>query len=248
MIDKELRETLLKNLDLRISYFSSLEKAADTVVEKKSGALIALNAEKLVTLYNKPPLFSRVKNPIFYPDGHPITWFCPTAAPRIPGVELWLKIIEKLNLLGGKVLLVGSSKIVAHKTLQKLQEDFSKITFHSIDGFQPYENYYNQITSFKPDLVFLALGSPKQELLIAEMQKLHNDCIYMGVGGSFDILVGKTKRAPLFFRKFGLEFTYRLLKEPKRIFRQKACLKFLYLFLLGKFEASYEQEATSVCQ
>ena len=83
-------------------------------------------------------------------------------------------------------------------------------------------------------VVIVALGSPKQEQFIQRCKEQHPEAFYMGVGGSFDVYVGNVKRAPNFWIKLNLEWFYRLISEPKRIFRQYKLLKFLYLFLFNK--------------
>jgi len=248
MIGGSVQEVFLDKFNIKISYFESLDTAAEFVIEKKPGSLVALNAEKLVRMYNNPDLLSGLKNSIFYPDGEPVTWFSPLNSCRIPGVELWLKIIEKLNFTNGKVLLIGASEAVANSTHQELRGKFPYLTFSSLDGFQTYQTYFNELIRFSPDLVFVAMGSPKQELLIADMQKHHPNCTYMGVGGSFNVLVGEVKRAPIIFRKLGVEFLYRLLKEPKRILRQKNYLKFLYLYFSDKFQLRIKHKSKPIYQ
>ena len=74
---------------------------------------------------------------------------------------------------------------------------------------------YNDILKNKPDIIFVAMGSPLQEKLITDLQNLH-EATYMGLGGSFDVYAGKLKRAPKILINLNLEWAYRLIKEPKR--------------------------------
>ena len=85
----------------------------------------------------------------------------------------------------------------------------------------------------EPDVVFVAMGSPKQELLMQEMLKAY-PAIYQGLGGSFDVYVGNVKRAPKVFCKLGLEWFYRLLMQPTRIKRQLVYVKFMVYYYLNK--------------
>ena len=103
------------------------------------------------------------------------------------------------------------------------------------DGY--YENesiVFDLIKEHCPDIVIVALGSPKQEKLIAKLRELHDQAFYMGVGGSFDVLSGNVKRAPKLWRKLNLEWLYRLLCEPTRIKRQIKLLAFLRQLLTNK--------------
>ncbi|HBM89330.1 MAG TPA: glycosyltransferase [Rhodobiaceae bacterium] len=224
---------------ITVTYFPSIEAAAERAIGETNaphhGAFIALNAEKMVKLYKDPKLFSTVQNVLYYPDGSSVLWFAGQAVPRIPGVELWLKILEKVNNKGGEVLVIGATPEVSQNTYDKLFSSFSEIDLVCIDGFQPEETYFQQIEQTKPDAVFVAMGSPRQELMIAQLQTRHPHCFFMGIGGSLDVLTGKIKRAPWIFRKLGVEFLYRLLLEPSRIFRQTALFKFVYYYFAGVF-------------
>ena len=84
-----------------------------------------------------------------------------------------------------------------------------------------------------PDVVFVAIGSPRQELLMEEMQRFH-PAIYQGLGGSFDVYVGAVERAPVWWIKNNLEWAYRLLRQPLRIKRQVHLIRFLWLLFTNK--------------
>ena len=85
----------------------------------------------------------------------------------------------------------------------------------------------------KPDVVFVAMGSPKQELLMEELLEWH-PAIYQGLGGSFDVYTGHVRRAPAWWVRHNLEWAYRLVKEPVRIKRQIHLIRFLLLVRLGR--------------
>ena len=91
----------------------------------------------------------------------------------------------------------------------------------------------DDIEEKRPDVVFVAMGSPKQELLMGEMMTRHK-AIHQGLGGSFDVFTGHVKRAPKWWVDHNLEFAYRLVKQPSRIKRQIFLLKFYLLVKLGK--------------
>jgi len=89
------------------------------------------------------------------------------------------------------------------------------------------------ISNRKPDVIFVAMGSPKQELLMEDMQKQH-PALYQGLGGSFDVYTGNVDRAPTWWVSKNLEWAYRLLKQPSRIKRQIHLVRFFYLLKLNK--------------
>ena len=155
---------------------------------------------------------------------------------RIPGCELWLKIIEK-KYRNSTFYLVGGDDVVINKTVTLLKEEYKGI---EIVGFR---NGYIQsdeerctllddVVAKKPDVVFVAMGSPKQEMLMKEMLQRHK-AIYQGLGGSFDVYTGKIERAPLWLRKLNLEGPHRVFKDPKKIRRFVMDLKVIIKIKLG---------------
>lgn len=124
------------------------------------------------------------------------------------------------------------------QTVSKLNNEFPSI---NILGFRngyikteaEKQTLIKDIANKKPDVVFVAMGSPKQELLMQEMQQ-HHLAIYQGLGGSFDVYVGNVERAPRWWVKNNLEWAYRLVKQPTRIKRQIHLVKFLWLLLLNR--------------
>ena len=98
---------------------------------------------------------------------------------------------------------------------------------------QEKNDLIQDIKTLKPDVVFVAMGSPKQELLMEEMQKQHL-ATYQGLGGSFDVYTGNVKRAPKIWIKSNLEWAYRLINEPKRIKRQIVYIPFMIKLLFNK--------------
>ena len=95
------------------------------------------------------------------------------------------------------------------------------------------EDIISDILRKKPDFVFVAIGSPKQEMFIKKAQK-HHSANYLGLGGSFDVYSGSVKRAPSWMVNNNLEFLYRLIKQPKRFNRQLIYLKFIFLLYTQK--------------
>lgn len=205
--------------------------------EKKS--LIAINAEKILHATNNTRELFR--SSICYSDGIGAVWALKKKgfkhAVKIPGCELWLDIIN--NSYKEKTFyLVGGKQDVIDQTVYKLRSDFPGIRIVN------YRNGYiktdaekdaliKDVTNLKPDVIFVAMGSPKQELLIEEMLKAH-PAVYQGLGGSLDVYVGTVQRAPEWWVKNNLEWAYRLIKQPSRIKRQIHLVRFLYLLMLKR--------------
>ena len=204
-------------------------------VEEHKGILVAINAEKI--LHANEQIQNIVNRNIGYCDGigavMAVRQHGAVDAVKIAGCELWLKIITALYQKEKTFYLVGSKQPVIEKTISRLKEDFPGI---QITGYRngyiqtetEQEELIEDIKTKQPDVIFVAMGSPKQELLMEKMYQAH-PAIYQGLGGSFDVYTGNVKRAPEWWIKHNLEFAYRLLKQPSRIKRQIHLIKFLIL-------------------
>lgn len=233
------RAVQINNPDLVINYFVSIEAAARFAIADNGaihpGCMIAMNAEKIIKLRQTPDLFSACQNICYYPDGTAALFFVKHKYPRIPGVELWLDVIDRAQNLGASICVFGASESVSQKTEVILSKRFPAAELTIRHGFHNPEEYDDIISTQKPGVVFVAMGSPRQEKLIGRLQKFSPGTLFLGIGGSLDVLTGEKIRAPAFFRKNNLEFAHRLLLEPSRIFRQIDLVKFLILYGLGKF-------------
>lgn len=225
------------NSDIKITFFDTLDAAADFSVFKRKGglALIALNAEKLVNLTSKKHVHDSLQNVILYPDGAPICWLNNNQTQRIPGVELWIEILKRLNQKKQNILIIGGSSKVIMCAEEKLKKKFRNLNFVCIDGYKAWEEYEDILKIHKPACTFIAMGSPKQEKLISKLQEQLPGTMYMGIGGSLDIFTNNVRRAPKFFRDNGLEFLYRLMQNPIRAKRQLIYFRFIYKYLRGSF-------------
>lgn len=228
--------TLLNNT--KTHSFSSRDELIEFVSEEKK-ILIAINAEKI--LKKEERLRKIINNNIGYADGVGAVWamkrkgFDKTI--KIPGVELWLDIVRKFENTK-TFYIVGSSDEVINSTIAKLKFHFPHLKILNFrNGFlktkEEKEILKKDIVEKKPDVVFVAMGTPKQEFLMEELHNVH-PAIYQGLGGSFDVYSGKLKRAPKVFIKLGLEWFYRLLKEPTRFARQLVLIKFFFLVIFNR--------------
>ena len=188
-----------------------------------------------------------------------------TGIKRVPGVDFMLEICRVAQEQQKSIYLLGSgSDEVVRKTAEELQEKFpnlkivghdrgpeliENIDCHSRQSGNPVDNCLDshfdgndsttvdKINKTNSDILFVAFGMGKQEKWIYEnLNKMPGVKIAMGVGGSFDFISGKVKRSPLFLRRLGLEWMYRLIREPRRFGRIfNATVKFTYLVLKSKF-------------
>lgn len=223
--------------NLHVYGFRSKNELIDFAVEEKK-ILVAINAEKI--LKDDEKLVHIINNNIGYCDGIGAVKALKQKgfkkAIKIPGVELWLDIIRK-KYKEKNFYIIGSTEDVIEKCQQKLKINFPGINILGYrSGYfneQEIEKLKEDLIKLKPDIVFVAMGSPKQEFFMTELLNIH-PALYMGLGGSFDVYVEKVKRAPKFFIALGLEWMYRLIKQPTRIKRQIVLIKFFFLLLFKK--------------
>lgn len=140
---------------------------------------------------------------------------------RIPGVEICEALLRHADQCGQSVYLFGAAADVVEAVAKRIQNEYpGAVLLGYTDGYvQDKDAVMQKITSLRPDLTFVALGAPAQELLIHRHYKAAGKGIYVGVGGSFDVLSGMKRRAPDFFIRHNLEWLYRITKEPKRLKR-----------------------------
>lgn len=140
---------------------------------------------------------------------------------RVTGVEIVQKLFELLNEKGRSLYMLGAKKEVLEKLLERIEKEYPNIQLKGAkDGYiKNKDEVFDEIADAKPDVVLVALGIPAQEQLIYKHYDRFGKGIFVGVGGSFDVLSGTKKRAPELFIKLNLEWLYRIVKEPKRIKR-----------------------------
>ncbi|MGK0430803.1 MAG: UDP-N-acetyl-D-mannosaminouronate:lipid I N-acetyl-D-mannosaminouronosyltransferase [Psychroserpens sp.] len=135
--------------------------------------------------------------------------------------------------------LVGGKQEIIEDTVAKLNADFKGITICNYrNGYVKTEAeelaLIEDIKKHNPDVVFVAMGSPKQENVMERIQKSHQ-AVYQGLGGSFDVYTGHVKRAPEWWVKNNMEWTYRLLSQPSRIKRQIHLVRFFVNLHLNRY-------------
>tara|TARA_B100001939_G_C16918735_1_gene608227 strand:+ start:668 stop:1366 length:699 start_codon:yes stop_codon:yes gene_type:complete len=224
--------------DIVIYAPNSREELIDYAMNNKL-ILIAINAEKIIHANNK--LKNLINRNVGYPDGIGAVIALKKKYKKniikIPGCELWLDIIN--NFYKSKSFyLIGGKKNIINETVKKLKINFSGIKICNYrDGYiqneLEEEKLIEDILMHQPDIIFVAMGSPKQEYLMQRIQAKHK-ALFQGLGGSFDVYTGNVARAPEWWINNNVEWAYRLLKQPFRLFRQVHLIKFYILLKLNK--------------
>lgn len=140
---------------------------------------------------------------------------------RVTGVEIVQGLLEILNKEGKSLYLLGAKAEVLEQFVSKIREQYINIKLVGYQNgyIQDKDVAFEEIVQLSPDAVLVALGIPAQEILIYNHYDKFEKGIFIGVGGSFDVLSGMKKRAPQIFIKLNLEWLYRIVCEPKRIKR-----------------------------
>lgn len=202
----------------------------------KSGTLVAINAEKVLTAESQPEIHQLIDEAEYkYPDGISIVRSIRKKYPqaevsRIAGADLWEALMERAGREGTPVFLVGGKPEVLLQTVEKLRRQWNVNIVGSQDGyFTPAnrEALFARIAASGAQIVTVAMGSPRQEVLMRDCKTVWPHALYMGVGGTYDVFTGHVKRAPEIWQKMGLEWLYRLIMQPSRLSRQLRLLKYL---------------------
>lgn len=156
---------------------------------------------------------------------------------RIPGVELCEDLLKYADENGKRIFLFGAAPEVVEMLAEKIEKEYRGIDLCGYENgyVSDKDAVFARMRELKPDLVLVALGMPVQEQLIHRHMKEFDKGVFIGVGGSFDVLSGYKNRAPEIFIKLNLEWLYRITKEPKRLKRfWDNNVKFLFAVKRGK--------------
>ena len=155
---------------------------------------------------------------------------------RCTGVQLFFHLIAKATEDNLKIFLLGASPESNERAFKKLKEMHPELNIvgRQHGYFKDDDKVVEMINNSNANMLFVAMGSPRQEYWIAEHKDEINACFCMGVGGTFDVVGGKTKRAPKFVRNIGVEFLFRFIHEPKRWKRVLTRFKFALMVIKEK--------------
>lgn len=220
------------------SYEETISKLLNNIEYRKKSFIVAINPEKIMKAQDDIELMDLLNSADFQiPDGIGVVIASRIKGGRIrqrvTGIDMMLELCRVAAENDKAIFLYGGKPGIAEEAKQELVKMYRELKVVGvIDGYEKNEQaIIETINLAKPDIIFVALGSPGQEYWITKnMQHLYPS-VYQGVGGSFDVISGKIKRAPVFFQKLGLEWLYRLFKEPSRWKRQLILPKFLLRML-----------------
>jgi N-acetylglucosaminyldiphosphoundecaprenol N-acetyl-beta-D-mannosaminyltransferase len=217
-----------------LNYEEIIDDLRTRMMEGKQSTIIAVNPEKVIKAEENEELRGLINGSTYQiPDGVGILLASKLKGggitSRVTGVDMMERLIRFAAEENHKVFLYGAKEEVVTEAKRKLEEKYPGLMISGYENgyVQDQQALVEKINESGAELLFVAMGSPKQELWIREHMPMLNVKVFQGVGGSFDVFAGKVQRAPSFYRKLGLEWLYRLMKEPHRFKRQLALPRFL---------------------
>ncbi|RYG71923.1 glycosyltransferase [Lentibacillus lipolyticus] len=228
------KETIL-NVDVsNETYDSLIQQLFNRMKENKQAFIVAVNPEKIMKADQNPDLKALINTADYQiPDGVGVLLASKlqggSITNRITGIDLMMEIVREAAEQEKRIFLYGAKPGVAEAAKEQLVQDYPNLQVAGVmHGYHDDNEYIIEtINQSQADILFVAMGSPRQEEWIRQNQSRLHVSVFQGVGGSFDVVAGNTKRAPVWSRKLGLEWLYRLIAEPWRWKRQIVLPKFL---------------------
>ncbi len=221
--------------------------------QKKDSSYVCICNVHMLIEASDSQEFAKIVNQadIVSPDGKPVAkglgWLYGVKQPRIAGMDLIGSLFKRIQNDRLSVFLFGSTQEVLEQIKQKAKSQFPEV---NIIGYlaPPFRELSisekNEIVTIinghNPDFVFVALGCPKQERWMAEHKGNINSCM-IGLGGAFPVYAGMVERSPDWMQNNGLEWVYRLYKEPRRLWKRYFYTnsKFIVLLIVQLFKAKF---------
>ena len=216
------------------SYAQALSCVEEAIDSGRKSFWVAVNPEKVYRAWHDPGVMSVLNEAdVGICDGSGVSLAAKllfgSGLPRCTGCDLFFRLMALAAKRGWGVFLLGASPESNEGACRNLEGRFPGLrVVGRRDGyFRDSADVVEQINASGADLLFVAMGSPKQEYWIAEHRGKLNAAFCLGVGGSFDVASGKTKRAPKVFQRTGTEFLFQLMVQPRRLKRKIVYTPFL---------------------
>jgi N-acetylglucosaminyldiphosphoundecaprenol N-acetyl-beta-D-mannosaminyltransferase len=235
----EIMGCLIDNLSME----ETLQKIESLIQSGRPHQHVVVNVDKVVKA-NRDPGLRRIINEcaLVNVDGMPVVWASrllgKSLKERVAGVDLFEALVERSAEKGWRVFFLGAREEV----VQAVKDLYArKLPRLRVAGYR--NGYWNReeetgvvklIADSRPDLLFVAISSPQKEQFLGRYQAEMKVPFAMGVGGAFDVAIGKVRRAPMWMQRWSLEWFYRFLQEPGRMFRRYFIDDMYFFWLLFK--------------
>lgn len=202
-----------------------------------------LNVAKLVQVQSDKPLREAIERcDLVIADGLPLVWagrmLGQPLPERVAGIDLFLALLREADRRSWSVFLLGATQAVLDEVLARVAREYPGVRVAGArNGYFRAEeepSIVEDIRSRRPDLLFIGISTPKKEFFLDRWSQSLGVPVCHGVGGTFDVFAGHVKRAPERWQRFGLEWLYRLLQEPRRMWKRYLTTNTAFLFLLTR--------------
>ena len=226
-----------------ISFSETVEEMCRRLDARRKTHVVFINAAKVVKYASKPTLARAINRAdLLLADGVPVVWashLLGIALPgRVNGTDLMEKMVEVAAERGYRVFLLGATQPVIETAAQRFKEMHPTLNIVGVrNGYfsnRDSGEIIRQINDCKPDLVLLGMGSPQKEIWGDANLNSLNAVVCQGVGGSFDVIAGVTKRAPKWMQVYGLEWFYRFIEEPRRMWKRYLYTNTAFIYVVGR--------------
>lgn len=221
-----------------VDFLEAKDSINHLIEQKKTALVFTPNAEIVVQAHADKEFLEILRSAdLILPDGSSLLWAAKVLKKplktRVTGIDLMQILLSEAEKKGWTVFFLGTKQEILEQAVFNTQKNYPSL---KLAGY--HHGYFcddtiplQAINQVKPDLLFVGMGAPKQERWLYQHKNLLECGVAMVVGGSFDILAEKTKRAPFWMQKRGLEWLYRYFQEPARIKRSLLLPQFVGLVL-----------------
>jgi N-acetylglucosaminyldiphosphoundecaprenol N-acetyl-beta-D-mannosaminyltransferase len=227
----------------RLDLSATLSAIEETIASRRYTQHMAINAAKLVAMRDDPKLGQIIDAcGLVNADGQSVVWASRLLGDPLPervaGIDLMEALLGLSEQRGYRVYILGARADVLARAIERLRERFPRLALAGArDGYfgdGEAGEVCAAIRTSRPDILFVAMSSPRKEYFLGEHGPDLGAPFVMGVGGSIDVIAGLTRRAPVAWQRLGLEWLFRLLQEPRRMFRRYAVTNARFLALVGR--------------
>lgn len=235
----ELLGCQVDNLDME----ETVQRIEEFIRDGSPHQHVVINADKVVKAHRDPELRQIINEcALINADGMPVVWASRLLGKplkeRVAGVDLFDAVMRRAAEKGWRVYLLGAREEVVLGVKDLYEKRYPALVFAGYrNGYWKPEEEVDVaagIAASRADVLFVAISSPKKEQFLGRYQAEMKVPFAMGVGGTFDVAVGRVKRAPLWMQKTGFEWFYRFLQEPRRMFRRYFVEDMFFFWILAK--------------
>lgn len=229
VLGKNERITILNTIIDVLTMKETVELVDKYIATKTPLHLMGVNADKINEVNSNEKMKEIVnKCGVINADGASVVIASKHLGKKLPervaGIDLMQELVDLCSKKGYRVYLLGAKQHVVEETKIALEKTYKDVNICGIhNGYfkqDEWDDISKEVENSNPDIVFVGITSPTKEYLIEHLQNNGLKCVFMGVGGSFDVISGNIPRAPKWMQKCNLEWLFRVMQEPKRLFKR----------------------------